>query len=124
MPLLTRHENRQELFNEWMILSCSVSLILYTEWISDNELKFKLGWVIIGLTIFVTLINFVNIFYHTGRSMMLLFKKNKEIIKRWYSIAKPKIRERYELLKRKRESLVTKEGVNTEEFSELYNTLK
>ena len=62
----------------------------------------------------VTIVNLVNIFYHTGRSLMLLYKKNSQSIKRLWSKLKPKLRERYDLLQKMRESMINKENVNTE----------
>ena len=53
--------NRLEMFNELAILAHTYMLILFTDINDDGIFKAKLGWVIVGMTGIVFLVNMISI---------------------------------------------------------------
>jgi hypothetical protein len=59
IPLL----NRIEVFNECCILIAGYHLFSFTDFVSDSEIKYKMGWSIIGITIINIAVNMGVMFY-------------------------------------------------------------
>jgi hypothetical protein len=59
MPFETKARNIIELLNELTILIASYLLIPFTDLVDDIHAKYLFGWLLIFLTIFNMLINFV-----------------------------------------------------------------
>ena len=62
-PYKSRSQNRQEIFNEWTVLTGSYHLYLFTHYISDEERRYELGWSLIGLIVTNVAFNFSIAFY-------------------------------------------------------------
>jgi len=49
--------NRMELFNECCIIVAAYHLFYFTDYLPDYKLQYKLGWSLIGVTIFNITVN-------------------------------------------------------------------
>ena len=48
-PYLTRAKNNLELFNEQIILSMTLTLFCFTDWLADIDMQFIIGYYCIAL---------------------------------------------------------------------------
>ena len=55
LPML----NRLEVFNEVCIIGAAYHLLLFTEYVSDPELQYSIGWSIIGVTVLNIAVNMI-----------------------------------------------------------------
>lgn len=67
LPLL----NRMEVFNEYCILLASVHLFLFTDFIEDPVMHYKIGYSIIGVTIVNIIVNMMVMVWATLRQLKL-----------------------------------------------------
>ena len=67
--------NRLDNFNEFMILVCTDTMILFTDYVPDLSLQQEIGWYWIGLAILTVLVNLSYIIYHSMRSVSHLITK-------------------------------------------------
>ena len=51
--------NYAEIFNEFTILTCGYCMIIYTDFTTDANLKYSMGWFIIAVVMFNILVNMV-----------------------------------------------------------------
>mmetsp|Transcript_5324 Transcript_5324/g.7133 ORF Transcript_5324/g.7133 Transcript_5324/m.7133 type:complete len:94 (-) Transcript_5324:1150-1431(-) len=58
LPYKVSLQNKQEAFNEWTVLASSYHLFMFTNWISDEERRYELGWSFIALICVNVIINF------------------------------------------------------------------
>ena len=56
-PYETRLANNLELVNETFIILCSYFLIIFSAFLSDAEVRYKSGWVLIGLVAILLALN-------------------------------------------------------------------
>ena len=56
-PLSSRHQNRVEIFNNFMILVMSYCLISFTDYAPDPEARYTMGYGLVVLTIFNIVVN-------------------------------------------------------------------
>ena len=64
--------NRLELFNEICILIINYHLLVFTSFISDDNLQYKAGWSIIIFTFSNILVNMMIVFYNTFKKLKSL----------------------------------------------------
>jgi hypothetical protein len=51
--------NQLEIFNELCIIGAAYHLIAFTEYLSDPEMQYMVGWFIIGITTFNIAVNMI-----------------------------------------------------------------
>ena len=64
-PLSSKFENNLEILNEFMICQCTFLCFGFTDWISDPETSFIIGWARVCLFALVLIINVVIMIYKT-----------------------------------------------------------
>ena len=99
-PIASREENQVQLFNEVMIQLVTVHLLFFTDWVSNVNDQFMLGWSMVGWVFYLILVNFMLIFYYASLSLYLLYKKYKSKYDRYKEISIKK----KELLEAKKET--------------------
>ena len=57
-PFTSNDVNRLETFNEFMLINISYTYLLYTDYISDIEMRYLIGWITISGS---TIVIFVNV---------------------------------------------------------------
>jgi hypothetical protein len=57
MPFDKKASNLVEIVNEGCILIVSLSLIIFTDYVSDAELKEQMGWNLIAFTVLQVVVN-------------------------------------------------------------------
>jgi len=66
-PLRMRQLNRIELFNEAFVSIISLHMLVFTDWVTDEDTKFLMGWsMVIFLAVMVT-VNLQFIILHGGK---------------------------------------------------------
>jgi hypothetical protein len=50
-PFSSRIKNVIEIFNEFCILACSYSTIIFTDFLDDEVMQYNVGWVVITFTL-------------------------------------------------------------------------
>ena len=55
--LISRMENYMELFNEFCVMCCTIHINFFTDFMKDEEIKYKLGWQMIVIIFFNIAIN-------------------------------------------------------------------
>ncbi len=58
-PLL----NQLEIFNEWCIMAASYHLFVFTNYVDDPDLQYKVGWSMIGVATFNIMVNMAFMVY-------------------------------------------------------------
>ena len=71
LPLL----NRLEVFNEVCIIGAAYHLFLFTEYVSDPELQYSIGWSIIGVTVLNIAVNMIIMLKTSFARLRLQYKK-------------------------------------------------
>jgi len=56
-PFAKKRDNAIDLFNEATLLWVNYTMTSFTDWMSDGDMRFNLGWSLIAVTIFNILIN-------------------------------------------------------------------
>ncbi len=56
-PFKFRQMNNLQIFNEICVLMTNYHMLLFTDFIQDAEIKFKVGWSLIALSLFMILGN-------------------------------------------------------------------
>jgi len=77
--MVSRLENRLELYNEWLTNLIFLHLLFFTEWIPTLEQQYTMGWSMIIHILLFLIINFYFIFRFMFRSSKLYFIKYKNI---------------------------------------------
>ena len=68
----SRRERRFELFNEFIVSMCFISLLTVTNWNGDPELQFLYSWMVIALIQLLVLVNFASIIVSGFKSIKSL----------------------------------------------------
>ena len=58
-PFISREVNRLETFNEFMLILISYTYLLYTDYISDIEMRYLIGWITISGSTIVIIVNVI-----------------------------------------------------------------
>ena len=88
MPFSIRRSNYQETFNEIIVLLCSYHLFVFTEWVYDVDQRYRMGWSLLCLVVFLLVTNigilaFVSLKRAYWNSRRKYFtRRNTKIIKR------------------------------------------
>ena len=86
-PYTTSSQNNLELINEILTLICTYGLIIFTDFVPEANARYNSGWVLIGLTLLILVINMIVLFY---LSISGLWRKGKIRLKKYkYSKEKP-----------------------------------
>jgi hypothetical protein len=72
-PRSVRHINLIELFNEFQIQVFCLHLVCFTDMVSNNELKYSMGYSAIAFVSLICLFNLGIVIFVGGRRFMLLF---------------------------------------------------
>jgi hypothetical protein len=64
-----------EIFNECSIIAAAYHLFLFTDYVEDPEMQYKIGWSIIGVTILNIIVNMIVMVWVSVRMMRLTFKR-------------------------------------------------
>ena len=67
-PRLMKLMNNIELTNEFLISSISLQLLLFTDFLPDEETRFIAGWGMVGLIITLLVINLKFILFYGGKA--------------------------------------------------------
>lgn len=87
MPYKLRQINRKEIVNEYMILTISVNLMLFTEFTNDDDFQYDIaGWAYVGTLGIILLFNLSFIFASLFTRFRLNMVKNFRIIDNQYHI--------------------------------------
>ena len=86
MPLL----NYMEVFNEICVLIATYHLFLFTDFVPDPELRYNIGWSIIGVTLVNIVVNMLVMFWSTINQLKLMFKKLAAYYRKWKDARKAK----------------------------------
>jgi hypothetical protein len=86
IPLL----NYMEVFNEVCVLIATYHLFLFTDFVPDPELRYSIGWSIIGVTIVNIIVNMLVMFWSTIKQLRLMFKKLIAHYQKWKDASKAK----------------------------------
>ena len=86
MPLL----NYMEVFNEICVLIATYHLFLFTDFVPDPELRYNIGWSIIGVTLVNIVVNMLVMFWSTINQLKLMFKKLAAYYRKWNDASKAK----------------------------------
>ena len=74
-PAYSKFENRMDNFNEYVVTTCSIMIIWFTDWITDEELKFQYGWYFCGTILLSVLFNMFVIILLSFKSIFLVLKR-------------------------------------------------
>ena len=74
-PMNSRVLNFMEALNELIILCNGYFVVMFTQWICDPLLRYKLGWIHIFLNLVVIAANFVIIFYEIFKGVRYEYRK-------------------------------------------------
>jgi len=72
---LLKGDNRLEMFNEVMIMIQSYHLFIFSDFVPNDTTRYRMGAVLIALTIFTILVNNIVIIPATVRRILLRIKK-------------------------------------------------
>jgi hypothetical protein len=86
IPLL----NYMEVFNEVCVLIATYHLFLFTDFVPDPELRYTIGWSIIGVTLINIIVNMLVMFWSTLKQMRLMCKKLSAHYRKWKDAEKVK----------------------------------
>jgi len=86
-PYVDKLTNNVEILSEFLLIVCFYHLILFSRFVDDPVLRFKLGWSLMGAICLLFLVNFSVIGYSTIREIIkfirtLLFNRKVNAIKR------------------------------------------
>ena len=73
-PYSTPGQNNLEFLNEILTLICTYGLIIFTEFVPEASARYTSGWVLIGLTLSILVINMIVLLY---KSITGLWRKGK-----------------------------------------------
>ena len=104
-PFAEPSMNKQEIINETSVLVASYLLYLYTEYVSDAEMRYNLGWVHVGILGINLLINLSIMARVTVMSCKLKFKR-KAAMKRHKKLMEER---KDKLIKRQQEEISRRE---------------
>ena len=90
-PFETPLLNYMEVFNEVCVLIATYHLFLFTDFVPDPELRYSIGWSIIGVTIVNIIVNMLVMFWSTLKQLRLMFKKLAAHYLWWKEARKAKI---------------------------------
>ena len=76
-PLTSKLERRLEIFNEFIVGMCILSLMPLTDWNQEADIKFYYSWILISLMQILIIINMLVVFGSSYHSICLLYKKYK-----------------------------------------------
>ena len=80
-PLNTLRKNRIEFFNEMCILSCSVIMMLFTDFVPEIETQVSIGWQMIAIIVLGGIVNIVGILLFGGKKVYLIYQKYYKLLK-------------------------------------------
>ena len=69
-PYKMRQQNNREIFNEYFIFNASLSMTVFTNWVPEVENQEFIGFILIGITIFVIVINLGIIIFQSLKSLV------------------------------------------------------
>mmetsp|Transcript_14758 Transcript_14758/g.10662 ORF Transcript_14758/g.10662 Transcript_14758/m.10662 type:complete len:89 (+) Transcript_14758:654-920(+) len=70
-PFTEQLLNYLEYFNEFTVLVISYFLIFFTDFAEDKEMEYRLGWIVIVLTLFNILVNLIIIMKMTIKNLFI-----------------------------------------------------
>ena len=82
MPFDTKQFNYVEIFNELCILAASHSGFLFGDFIEDPDIKYNVGWALIGITCLNILVNAVVLIIAYIQSIRAIVKYIRQKCKR------------------------------------------
>jgi len=88
--LLDQTQHRLEIWNECCVCLLHILLVLYTEQ-TPIELRNKYGWLFIGVTGCMIVVNFAVVIYQGVRQVFIVVKKYYRICKRAFHKCKDKV---------------------------------
>jgi hypothetical protein len=95
-PLITRLKNRIEKCNEFLVMMCSLHLMLYTEWVADAQVRYYYGWSNVAVIIVCCTINMLIVLWFSFRVIGLILVKYFKLINYKVKVQIKKIKLRYE----------------------------
>ena len=75
-PMKSRVLNFIENVNEFIIYCCGYFLLIFTQWICDPMIRYKVGFLFIYAQILIVAINFLVIFFEIGYCFMKYLKRH------------------------------------------------
>ena len=75
LPFKTRFKNRLELFNEFTVVTCTLLMMTFTQYVPDVETQYMMGWSMIGVIVFNFLVNLTIIISVAIKLFYLVAKK-------------------------------------------------
>lgn len=86
-PLLTPFMNRIEIYNELVVLACSLILFSFTDYgpagsAVGQAVKDSAGWVYIGLACSVIGVTIIAIGYETGKALIAMYRAKREAMEK------------------------------------------
>ena len=79
-PYKSQLQNTQEFFNEWTVVISSYHLFCFTDWITDYDRRFEIGWSLISVIIVNVLFNFALVLtivcHNTIRTFKIKYHKH------------------------------------------------
>lgn len=102
-PICTRKSNRIELMNECWIAAATYNLMLFTEWVADEEVRYFYGWSFIVIMCMQGISNLVIIWHELYNIARMYYIKYYRIYKPkfdlWWAWKKAQIRAWWERIK-------------------------
>ena len=93
-PYRLRSNNRLEIFNEFILLLVNYHLTSLTDWVSDGDTRYMIGWAMITVTVLGMTVNLSLLAREIMGDFLLKYKKWKH--KRVYEAEQEKWRRRLE----------------------------
>ncbi len=79
-----------EIFNELSILVISYHLIAFTDYLSDSDIKEKVGWSALAFTLFNISVNMVIMMHQTYKLLKITYRSLERKIKAFFEDKKQK----------------------------------
>ena len=80
-PFSEKSQNYREIFNESCILCCSLHLLTFTDFSSDPDIQYSIGWSLIAVTVFNITVNSIIMIIATARELKQKCHKIRAILR-------------------------------------------
>ena len=68
-------ETRLEIFNQFLSGIAGIYLIIFTDWITDEKIKYYAGWSFLSCLYVLTFINYLFIIFYGSLQIMIGYKR-------------------------------------------------
>lgn len=89
LPIKNRKTFIFEIYNEFTLLVLSYFLMLYADIITDIELRYNLGWFVIGITLLNLTVNYASMVFSLLKQTIKFVKKQKKNCKKKKATKEP-----------------------------------